>query len=284
MGEKSEIQFCTATWNPWQGCIKVSDGCKFCYMYRDKERYGKNPKIVHRSTERTFRMPLRLTEPNLIFTCSWSDWFIEEADQWRAEAWKIIRDTPQHFYQIFTKRTERIEQCLPDDWGLGYDNVMLVATAENQKMAEIRVPELLRARARWRGVSLEPLLEKVILDRLDFSEGRSFGWTNVLHPGTGIRGNDERGFRGKIDWLVVGGESGNDTGFYKYRLCELDWIEDLVGQAQIYKVPVFVKQMGTHLSKILKLNDRHGGDFTEFPAHLQVQQHPPVIVKKFNLK
>lgn len=51
-----------------------------------------------------------------IFTCSWSDFFIEEADEWRSEAWEIIKDTPEFIYQILTKRPERVVKCLPPDW------------------------------------------------------------------------------------------------------------------------------------------------------------------------
>ena len=279
MGEKSEIQFCTATWNPWQGCLKVSDGCKFCYMYRDKERYGTDPKVVHRSTERTFRMPLRLAEPNLIFTCSWSDWFIEEADQWRPSAWEIIKNTPQHFYQIFTKRAERINECLPADWGAGYENVMFVATAENQAMAEKRGQELAFARGRYFGLSLEPLLDEICLSKVRVDvpsdyDGSGYGlnWTNNI-PLLSL-----------LDWLVIGGESGNENGFYRYRRCELGWIEHLVEEGADANVAAFVKQTGTYLSRAMKLSERHGGDISELPPHLQIRQHPKVIAEKFNLK
>ena len=100
--ENTKIQWTEATWNPWHGCQKVSPGCKFCYMYRDKERYGQDATTVLRSKTK-FKEPLKWKEPKVIFTCSWSDWFIEEADQWRDEAWETIRKTPQHTYQILTK-------------------------------------------------------------------------------------------------------------------------------------------------------------------------------------
>ena len=111
MAIQSKIQWTNATWNPWHGCKKVSPGCKFCYMYRDKERYNQDPTTVLKSKTK-FNAPLQWNEPKLIFTCSWSDWFIEEADQWRAEAWKIIKNTPHHTYQILTKRPERIKDHL----------------------------------------------------------------------------------------------------------------------------------------------------------------------------
>lgn len=122
MSKSSFIEWTQATWNPWHGCIKVSEGCRYCYMYRDKTRYGQNPKIISKS-KTTFDDPLKWAEPQLIFTCSWSDWFIDAADDWRDEAWEIIRKSPHHTFQILTKRPERIADHLPSDWGAGWDNV-----------------------------------------------------------------------------------------------------------------------------------------------------------------
>jgi protein gp37 len=247
-------------------------------MYRDKERYGQNPKTVIRSKEKTFKMPIHLSEPSLIFTCSWSDWFIVEADDWRNEAWQIIKETPQHFYQIFTKRAERINECLPEDWGAGYENVMIVATAENQAMAEKRGAELAFARGSYFGLSLEPLLSEICLSKIKVSVPSDYD-----QKGNGIEWIDNVPLLSLMDWLVIGGESGNDNGFYRYRPCELDWIEHLVEEGTDASVATFVKQTGTHLAKELKLNDRHGGDISEFPPHLQIRQHPKVIREKFGL-
>ena len=97
MGNISHIQWTDSTWNPWHGCKKVSDGCKFCYMYRDKERYGQDPTQVTKSKTK-FAEPLLWKESRKIFTCSWSDFFIDEADEWRQNAWDIIKATPQHIY------------------------------------------------------------------------------------------------------------------------------------------------------------------------------------------
>ncbi|MDP9961663.1 DUF5131 family protein [Chryseobacterium lathyri] len=129
--EKTKIQWTEATWNPWHGCKKVSPGCKFCYMYRDKDRYGQDPTMVLKS-KMTFKQPLKWKDPQLIFTCSWSDWFIEEADAWRNEAWGIIRKTPQHTYQILTKRPERIKDNLPDCFN-ELNNVLIGVSVESQE-------------------------------------------------------------------------------------------------------------------------------------------------------
>lgn len=130
MGNTTKIAWTDSTWNPHRGCHKVSAGCLHCYWYRDAARYGYNPGEVVRS-KTTFRDPLKWKEPRKIFVCSWSDFFIEEADAWRGEVWDIIRKTPHHTYQICTKRVENIPARLPSDWGNGYSNVWLGATTEN---------------------------------------------------------------------------------------------------------------------------------------------------------
>jgi protein gp37 len=79
-----------------------------------------------------------------------------------------------------------------------------------------------------------------------------------------------------IDWIIIGGESGHDTGKYRYRPCKIEWIELLVNQCREADVPVFVKQLGTHISKEMKLGDRHGGNIDEFPEHLRIREFPKI--------
>ena len=243
MSENSKIQWTSATWNPWHGCRKVSDGCKYCYMFRDKSRYGQDPTKVVRS-KTTFNQPLKMKEPGLIFTCSWSDWFIEDADAWRGEAWKIIKDTPEHTYQILTKRPQNILDRLPQDWGDGYKNVWLGVSVENRQNAG-RIALLQRIKAKTKFVSFEPLIN----------------------------------FVGEVDlcgihWAIIGGESGNNNGYYTFRKCETQWIRALVEECRSQNVAIFVKQLGTYLSQRYELKDTHGGDISEFPEDLQIREFP----------
>lgn len=263
MAIESKIQWTNATWNPWHGCKKVSPGCKFCYMYRDKERYNQDPTTVLRSKTK-FKEPLSWKEPRLIFTCSWSDWFIEEADEWRTEAWEIIKKTPQHTYQILTKRPERIKDHLPEDWDEGYENVWLGVSIESQDQIG-RMDTLYSAPAKTKFLSLEPLIGPIDL----FSS--MTGYPTFDDPGNG----GEPVLWG-MDWVIIGGESGNETGKYGYRECRLSWIDSLIDQCKDHhtQVPVFVKQLGTHLAKHLKLKDRHGGNIDEWPENLQVREFP----------
>jgi protein gp37 len=249
----SKIQWTGPTWNPWHGCKKVSAGCKFCYMFRDKERYGQSPTTVLKS-KTNFREPTKWTEPQLIFTCSWSDWFIDEADEWRAEAWEVIKNTPQHTYQILTKRPERIKDCLPPDWGEGYPIVWLGVSVESNKEKH-RIEKLSEIPARIRFISAEPLIDDLNLsDIVDIV-------SIYFH------------------WIIIGGESGNNTGNYRFRPCELEWIQKLIDQGQDYGLSIFVKQLGTHLSQELGLKERHGGNISEWIDSIQVREFPEDVTR-----
>lgn len=170
MAERSIIEWTDATWNPWRGCDKVSPGCAHCYMFRDQERYGRDPSTVVRAADPTFYAPVRKPSwerqrasaivargRHLVFTCSWSDWFHPDADEWRDEAWSIIRDTPASTYQILTKRPERMADHLPDDWGEGYPNVWVLLSgypcAEAERLTLAGWHQLDLSRRRHAGVS-----------------------------------------------------------------------------------------------------------------------------------
>ncbi len=176
-------------------------------MFREQERYGRDPAVVVRS-KTTFCDPMRWKEPRVIFTCSWSDWFHEAADEWRDEAWAIIRETPRHTYQILTKRTGRIHRCLPADWADGYPNVWLGASVETQEQA-FRVRQLTAIPAAVHFISAEPLLGPLALDLT------------------------------RVDWLIVGGESG--PGF---RPMDPGWARSLRDQCRGSGTDFFLKQLG----------------------------------------
>lgn len=207
MAIETNISWADSTHNFWHGCKKVSAACKFCYMFRDKERYGQEPTTVLRAQK--FREPLKWKEPKRIFTCSWSDFFIAEADEWRPEAWEVIKATPQHTWLILTKRPERIRQCLPRDWGDGYANVWLGVSVENNKVLD-RVLHLGDVPAKLRFISFEPLLEQLNFTRIEF---------NLIVE--------------KYNWFIYGGESGNKTGAYRYRPMEWDWIARLMAAINV---------------------------------------------------
>ena len=224
MGDTTGIAWTDHTWNPWQGCHKTSEGCLNCYMHRDKRRYGQDPTVVVRSSNATFRRPITwhkvvlyaangglIPKPELVFACSWSDFFIEEADPWRADAWTIIKRTPCLTYQILTKRAENIATRLPTDWHEGWANCWLGCTAENQTQADARLSLLVNLPAVLRFVSIEPILGLV-----DISPWLANG----------------------IAWVVCGAESGPCA-----RPADPDWFRSLRDQCVAAGVPYFLKQM-----------------------------------------
>jgi len=221
MSETTHIGWTDASWNPWYGCTKISPGCKNCYMYREMLRYGRDPFTVQRS-KTTFEEPLKWKERRMVFTCSWSDFFIEEADPWRPEAWEIIRNTP-HTYQIVTKRPELITERLPGDWGAGYKNVWLGTSCESPEY-DHRIASLLDVPSSLYFVSLEPLLAPIDLNRKEFLIDKTrFRYTIGNY----------------LDWVIVGGESGPAD---KRRECDPAWICNVVDQCRESRTPVFVKQ------------------------------------------
>ncbi len=247
MAEQSNIEWTDHTWNPWSGCMKVSAGCLNCYMHRHAHRwsgYENAGRQLNRASDKTFNAPLKWKEPALVFTCSMSDFFESRADEFRAEAWEIIKKTPHLTYQILTKRPERVLEHLPADWGSGYENVWLGVSVENNEVYG-RVGFLEKIPAKVKFLSVEPILEIVRFE------------------GTFLP-----------DWIIVGGESGNDKGPFGYRPSTLASIEEVVAYAEHYEVPVFVKQLGTGLAKELGLKDRHGRDISEFPEYLQRREMP----------
>jgi len=219
MGQTSAIEWTDATWNPWQGCTKVSPACAHCYMFREMKRYGKDPAIVRRSMPSTFRLPLKQKRTGehaipsgwKIFVCSWSDFFHEWADAWRDDAWEIMRTRRDVVYQLVTKRPERILDHLPADWGEGWPHVWVGTTVEDQERAKQRLPILSRIPAAVRWVSYEPALGPI-------------KWGQHLK---------------KLDWIVCGGESGPQA-----RPMHPDWARSTRDECQAAGVSFFFKQWG----------------------------------------
>lgn len=246
----TKIQWTDETVNFWVGCVKCSQGCKFCYMYRNESTYGKDPTEVKRTGYSTFGKARLWSSPKRIFTCSYSDFFIDKADAWREDAWEEIRETPQHQWQILTKRPERIVKSLPSDWGEhGYQNVWLGVSVESQDYMH-RIDELLKVPAAIKFLSVEPLISPI-----------SF---NDYNPG----------ILKKIDWVIIGGESGWETGLYRYRKCEIDWIESIINECKESGTKVFVKQLGSYLAKKLSLKDKFGGEFSEWQESMKIREFP----------
>lgn len=190
-------------WNPWHGCRKISEGCAHCYVYyQDGQRGGDGSRIYR--TKAGFDYPLqrkrdggfRIQAGELIRVCMTSDFFLEEADAWRPEAWDIMRQRPDVKFFLLTKRAGRIARCLPPDWGDGWPNVMLNVTAENQRRADERLPILMGVPARHKGVMCAPFVGPVSLQR----------WLGT----------------GQIEQVACGGENYDGS-----RPCRYEWVRGL---------------------------------------------------------
>jgi protein gp37 len=257
MGQTSSIQWTDATWNVARGCTKVDEDCRFCYMYRDSFNSTRYDPLQIQRTKTVFNLPLKLKEPSKIFTSSLTDFFHEAIDSYRDEAWDIIRQCPQHTFQILTKRPERITKHLPPFWEEIRSRVWLGTSIGSQKSIYRLFDLIADIRLGVKFLSLEPLHGEVQLPLYDFID-------------MGHKVKD------LIDWVIVGGESGNETGKYRYRPCDIKWIENIVDDCKAEGIAVFVKQLGTYLSKQLGLKDRHGGNIDEWPEHLRVREFPPL--------
>jgi len=236
MGKVTKIEWADATWNVWYGCHKISNGCENCYAYRELTAYGKDPTVVTRS-KTTFKDPLKWKEPRRIFVCSWSDFFIEEADAWRPEAWEIMRQAPQHVYMILTKRPKLISERLPSDWKNGWPNVWLGVTVEDEANLW-RMDELASISAKVHFLSAEPLLG-------------SLGKPS-LHG---------------IQWVIVGGESGPN-----HRPCKIEWVREIRDQCIAQGVAFFFKQWSDVRPKKLGRN-LDGRTWEEYPSVHGVSNH-----------
>ena len=142
-------------WNAWLGCYQKSEACQNCFIYSLNEFID----VFHLFPREFSELP----SGTLIHVTLYSDFFLAEADKYRTAAWNYIKNHPNLIFLIITKRPERIKDCLPEDWGDGWDNVIFDITVENQKRVEERLPILLDLPCKHKWATCTPLLEEVDL-------------------------------------------------------------------------------------------------------------------------
>lgn len=239
MGKTTGIAWTDSTFNPWWGCTKVSEGCANCYAENVAARTGTEwgPKAERRRFgDKHWAEPLRWNYAAanygkrwLVFCASMADVF-EDGEVPAAERprlWQLIRDTPALTWQILTKRPENFQPFLPPDWGLGYPNVWLGVTAENQRRADDRLPYLVAAPATCRFVSYEPAIGPVNW-RTGIYEQVTGGW-----KGTSLE---------RIDWIIFGGEKTQRKA--DRRPHDLEWARYTRDQCAATGTSFFMKQTG----------------------------------------
>lgn len=199
-------------WNPWHGCRKYSEGCENCYMYFLDSQREKDGSDIYK-VKTNFNLPLKkningeykIQSGSTIRVCMTSDFFLEEADEWRDEVWNMIRNRKDVTFWLQTKRAERVAANLPDDWNDGWENVIMAFTAENQKRADERIPILLNLPFKHKGIMCAPMIGEITLD--------------------------EYLKTGKIEIVLVDGENyeGNRPLYY-------DWVKKLYDECVKYNV------------------------------------------------
>jgi protein gp37 len=208
-------------WEPWSGCYKVSDGCTYCYFYGPySKRYGlnnvKKTDEFDKPVAKTARGTPKIQSGKIVATCFATDFFIAEADGWRAEAWAMIKERSDLEFLILTKRIDRFEVSLPSDWGDGYDNVNIGCTVENQEIADYRLPLFLSYPVKRRFIACAPLLGAI-----------------DLSP-----------YLGGIKHVTVGGETGREA-----RECDYDWVLDIREQCVKAGITFWFKNTGSFFKR-----------------------------------
>lgn len=268
------------TWNPVTGCTKISPGCQNCYAERVSKRLrgrcgydAENPFKVTLHPNR-LEDPLWWRKPSKIFVCSMGDLFHEDVPwEFIDQVFWTINQCKKHIFLILTKRPERMlyymtpnpENIDEDDtpfWPL--PNVWLGVTAENQEMADKRIPILLQIPAAVRFVSVEPMLGPVDLtavrlpDHLqpDWAYGMPYGITfDALQPNESHIYDSEN----HLDWVICGSESGPN-----HRKTKIEWIRGLREQCISANVPFFLKQMEIN-GRMAKMPELDGKIWAQFP-------------------
>ncbi|MCP5197638.1 MAG: phage Gp37/Gp68 family protein [Gammaproteobacteria bacterium] len=215
----TKIEWTEQTWNPITGCTKVSPGCKNCYA----EAMAKRLRVMGAAGyDQGFRLAMRITrleqptlrkKPTVYFVNSMSDLFHEDLPGWFVDkVLEVARKTPQHTYQILTKRAERMARYFDvSECNYPPPNAWMGVSVEDRRYGLPRIAHLRHVNARIRFLSIEPLLED--LGRLDLAG---------------------------IHWVIVGGESGP-----KARPMRPEWALSIRDQCEAAGVPFFFKQWGT---------------------------------------
>ena len=160
----------------------------------------------------------KIPHGRIVFTCFTSDFLLSDADPWREDCWDMIRQRSDCYFYFFTKRIDRLEKCLPSDWGSGYENVIIGCTVENQEMADYRLPIFLSIPICHRAIVAAPMLTPLDI-------------RTYLNPD-------------KVEEVNASGESGQDA-----RMCNYEWILSLRQQCVDSDIPFQFHQTGANFIK-----------------------------------
>ncbi len=214
-----------AMWNPWRGCKKCSDGCRYCYIHKGDFKRGVNTNEIIKTKD--FYKPIERLKngdykikSGLVYLAFSTDFLIEEADHWRDECWKMIQERKDLTFLFLTKRIDRFVKCIPHDWGNGYDNVIVCCTVENQKNADYKLAIFKDLPIKHKCMTIQPLLENIDIEK----------------------------YLDNIELVVVGGESD-----YNARPLNYDWVLNIRNQCINKNISFEFRQCGTNFIKDNKL-------------------------------
>jgi len=238
----TKIEWTNKTWNPVTGCSKCSAGCQYCYaevmanrLYAMGQAKYKN-KFSVTTHDDILTEPLKWKKPCAIFVCSMSDLFHEKVPfKFITKIMNTIKRTPQHNYQLLTKRVDRMAEYFQEEEIPS--NVWLGATVEN-KQSKQRIDTLRNLSATIRFLSCEPLLEDLGELNLD-----------------------------NINWVIVGGESG-----VRARMIKKEWVLSIKEQTEKQKADFFFKQWGTWGSDGVKRDKHTNGKKLNGRVYQQIPQ------------
>lgn len=211
-----------AMWNPWRGCHKISDGCMYCYIHKgDKKRKIDTNNIVKTDEftapiEKNSKGEYIIRSGQLVYLCFSSDFLLPEADAWRESCWKIMKERSDLTFVFLTKRISRFMQCMPEDWGSGYPNVVIGCTVENQERADECLSIFKELPIIHKQVICQPLLESIQIEE----------------------------YLDDIECVLVGGESD-----VKARPLNYDWVLSIRQQCINTQTNFEFRQCGTHFIK-----------------------------------
>lgn len=208
-------------WNPWRGCQKISEGCRYCYIHKGDYKKGIDTNQIVQTKD--FDKPIKKykngqyqMKSGIVYTTFSSDFLISQADNWRKQAWAMMKERKDCTFLFLTKRIQRLPQCLPEDWDDGYDNVVIGCTIENQNNADRKLALFKELPIKHKYIIAQPLIEAINIEQ----------------------------YLTDIEMVVVGGESD-----YQGRPLNYDWVLSLREQCIKHQVSFEFRQCATNFIK-----------------------------------
>lgn len=211
-----------AMWNPWRGCHKYSEGCKYCYIHKGDRKRNVDTNTIKRANKidapiaKNKNGEYKIKSGQTVYICFSTDFLIEEADPWRQECWAMMKERSDLNFIFLTKRIDRFMSCIPADWGNGYENVTVGCTVENQNRADFRLSIFSTLPIKKKNIICQPLIEKVDIEK--YLDG--------------------------VELVIVGGESDKNA-----RPLDYEWVLAIREQCMRKNVSFEFRQCGTHFIK-----------------------------------